>query len=252
MKRESRLLLRSLDSTSHPFARRDEAPLVRDGASAPCYRATPRFASRLPSALRRRCFEPTSATDFSKRAPIQIAGFPSVAACAAPTSLRRRNGPRPASDSAVTDARPPCGNPAPNEPRLTAPAQLRSSRSRASTPRGEQLLGNPKFGLPCSPRRFQPRAIPTRETSDAPCRAPTYVPSSRPTPSSRNQNRFHYRRVNAGSFPGPERLPSTSAREIPSETSEPATDRTVLPPCSGFRRCFAFPTLSRGWARPEP
>lgn len=40
-------------------------PIVRDGASEPCYRATPRFASRLPSALRERCFSPTSATDFS-------------------------------------------------------------------------------------------------------------------------------------------------------------------------------------------
>lgn len=41
MKRESSSLLRSLDPAPHQFARRDEAPLVRDGASAPCYRATP-------------------------------------------------------------------------------------------------------------------------------------------------------------------------------------------------------------------
>lgn len=36
------------------------------------------------------------------------------------------------------------------------------------------------------------------------------------------------------------------------ETSEPATDRTALPPRSGFRRCFASPMLSRGGARPGP
>lgn len=39
---------------------------------------------------------------------------------------------------------------------------------------------------------------------------------------------------------------------IPFGISQPATDRTALPPRSGFRRWFAPPMLSRGGARPSP
>jgi hypothetical protein len=234
----------------------------------PCYRATPRFASRLPLALRERCFSPTSATDFPLRAPLQIAGFPSPAACAAMTSHRERNGPRPASAFAAADAGPPCGNPTPDELALDGArrASVLSIASRPS-PWGE-AAGRAQFsGLPYPPRRCRPRTRPTKETSDTPCRAPTYVPGSRPTPSSRNQDRFHHPRVNADGFPGPECLPSTSAREALSRPPSPppiarlcrrapASDAASPPRCSragGLDLDHGFPRRSsrQGWCRPR-
>lgn len=183
----------------------------------------------------------------------QIAGFPSRATCAAPTGHRERSRPKPTSDFATADARPPCGNPAPDRCALDGAHPTSVLPFTAAAPRREQLLGEPTFpGRRLPPRRFRPRARPTKETSDAPCRAPTYAPGRSPTPSSRNQNRFHHQRVNAGGFPGTERLPSPSAQQTSFETSEPATDRATLPPRSGFRRCFASPMLSRGGARLEP
>lgn len=152
MKRESRLLLRSLDPASHPFARHDEAPLVRDGASVPCYRATPRFASRLPLALRRRCFSPTSATDYRNEHPNRSPDF--RAAQLAPR--RPVTADETSRSSLPTPRRPTPDRLAAIQPRmsmrLTALTQLRSFRSRASTPRGEQLLGEPIFAG-CRTRR---------------------------------------------------------------------------------------------------
>lgn len=167
------------------------------------------------------------------------------------TNLRERNEPKLASASAAIDVEPPCGNPTPDERALDGARSTSVPPSQALRSLRERRWATLE-GPPSPPRCFRPRARPTKETSDAPCRAPTYAPSFRPVPSSRSQNRCHHRRVNADGFPGSERLPSTSARETPSETSEPATDRATLPPRFGFRRCFASPMLSRGGARPEP
>jgi hypothetical protein len=122
-------------------------------------------------------------------------------------------------------------------------------------------------GLPFPPRCFRPRARPTKETSDAPCRAPTYVSGSRPTPSSRNQNRFYRPRVNASGFPGSERLPSPSARTSLSGSPSPppiarlcrrapASDAASPPRRSragGLDLDHGFPRRSsrQGWFRPR-
>jgi hypothetical protein len=111
----------------------------------------PRLATARPLGLPlgspRRCAEdashrllqPTSRIEH----PEQIAGFPSSAACAAVTSHRERNGPRPASDSATTDAEPPCGNPAPDERALDGACPTSALSSRAlRTPWGA-ALGSP-------------------------------------------------------------------------------------------------------------
>lgn len=109
----------------------------------PCYRATPRFASRLPSALRGRCFSPTSATDFPKRAPHRSPDF--RAARLAPR--------RPATANEAGRSPPPTSRrPTPDhlaaiQPRigvrLTALTQLRSFRALLPPPGGSGCWAGP-------------------------------------------------------------------------------------------------------------
>lgn len=109
--------------------------------------------------------------------------------------------------------------------RLTALTQLRPLRRELSAPRGGRRWAT----------RFRAAILVTvcstaietdEETSDAPCRAPTFAPGFRPTPSSESQNRFHHSRVNANGFPGPRRLPPSSAQSsLPRSPSPPSVAR---------------------------
>jgi len=77
----SRSLKWSRASSRTLFARCDPARLVRVGAVRPGYSPLARFALRLPSRSRRRCFSPTSATDLSTRAPAERSTSGPAASC---------------------------------------------------------------------------------------------------------------------------------------------------------------------------
>jgi hypothetical protein len=189
----------------------------------------PRFASRLPSMARRRCFLPTSATDSRHEHP-WIARLPGTQ-----LALRRPQDASPTRRSRFFRAAP--DHLAAIQPRLgtrlTARLQLRPAAHGSLC---LSALWMPSTAL----RRRHPwlgvvdHAQSWRTTSDTPCRAPQGHPVTRMT-LVRSQDRFRRPFVNEGDFPDPERLPSTSAPEKsrsrnPSCLGEPATDLAALPP----------------------
>jgi len=190
-------------------------------ATARCLGSPLGFPWRCAEDASRRLLQPISRNEHPNRSPDSRA--PQLALRS--TSHRGRNEPRPASDSATTGVRPPCGNPTPDERALDGAHPTSASTSRALRSPWGAALGNPFRAAilvtVCS------TAIETdEETSDAPCRAPTFAPSFRPTPSSESQNRFHHSRVNASGFPGPRRLPPSSAQSsLPRSPSPPSVAR---------------------------
>lgn len=115
--------------------------------------------------------------------------------------------------------------------RLTTPTQLRSARSCSSAPGGREsaaIAALPRSGVfDRGPRRKEP-------TSDAPCCPPrTRLPGA-----SKDQDRFPRPFVKRSGFPGPKRLPSTSAaaeavarhRAHSLAAGEPASDAPSPPP----------------------
>lgn len=135
MKRESSSLLRSLDPASHQFARRDEAPLVRDGASAPCYLATALVCLSAPLGVAWKML----LADFCNR--LLVTSTPRDRWIPEPRGLRRADQPLQGENEQArlrSSRRPAPNRLAATRPRmsmrLTARAQLRSVRRALSAP----------------------------------------------------------------------------------------------------------------------
>lgn len=183
--------------------RRGRLPLSRNEPASSSYLALSWFASRLPSTSRARCL----CTDFCNRPTTRAPEKPHDSRA---RGSRRSDRLRPAlrgvmpwmQRSTASDhlaaIRPQVNR------RLTSPIQLRSARSRSSARGGREraaFAALPRSGvIDRDPRRNEP-------SSDAPCR-----PSRTRSPgASKDQDRFPRPFVKRGGFPGPKRLPSTSA-----------------------------------------
>lgn len=108
------------------------------------------------------------------------------------------------------DAAPPCGDAAPAALRLTALEQLRLPAHCVPPLHSleRRRVGGP-FGTSRRPGIVFPGGA-ARVVSDAPCRAPRRC-RAKPGALARYQNRFRRPLVNEDDFPGPKRLPPTSA-----------------------------------------
>jgi len=124
-----------------------KAPLVREGASAPCYPAASRLAFRLALALRGRCFLPTSATDYRHEHPLDRSILELDGARPSSTEPARIAWPKP-SCSCELGARPPCGDSAPSR-RAFDDAHPTSNRSLTASALGRgDGRATPRCGVP--------------------------------------------------------------------------------------------------------
>lgn len=153
--------------------------LVRGfGFAQPRSPASSRFASRLPSTLRRRCFSPTSATNALHVHP-WIGRFPSFAARAATDHPPPPSPSRPFRASRLTSgasgAGPPCDDPTPGE-RAFDGARPASALSRAAPSRSRRNASSRGRAPPTGRRplatAFSAVSKIGERTSDAPFRAP--------------------------------------------------------------------------------
>jgi len=151
---------------------------------------------------------------------------------------------------------PPCGNPIPvghaldGAPPASVVTHTTSSLAFRLVRSGHRLVGDAPLARRCRPSfRVGERRLTL-----------PVAPRSRPEIrlASRNQDRFRRPLVKENGFPGPERLSSTSVRQVDWSAAFAVAPVCGNPPpisrlChrrSGFRRSFTLPALSRGGARP--
>lgn len=228
---------------SHPFARAGVTLLVRrrlrdvlPGCS---------FSSPLGSPRVRlgRCFLPTSATDFPKRAPKDRSGSRAHGVSRADRAklqpkpeFSRDAEPRfdggPTSGGRTIDAVPPTSA-------VSTTARLASEMSRAPRERG------------CLATVLSTVFPSWRPTSDALCRAPASLDLAKRPSVPKSQRRFRRTLVKRSDFHGAERLPPTSAPKVHAFACAPRIMLSHDPaPSRWFRRGTRH--QSRGFATTIP
>jgi hypothetical protein len=193
-----------------------------------------------------RCYEPTSATELTTRAPVdRSTSEPAAVRLRRPRRRGWRPKPREPTRHGVE---PPCDNSTPDGYVLdgTYPASAPLGK-RPTAPKGGRARRR-LFAAPFA-AAFSTANEVAELASDALCRAARRTLSRPVTP---RQARFHHALVKERGFHEPGRLPSTSAPDSPlSRTArKPATDLAALPPATRLPTCFHRPALSRGTARP--
>jgi len=217
------------------------------GFAQPRFPASPRLASRLPSALRRRCFSPTSATNALHVHP-WIGRLPSFAARAATTTRSALPPSRPFRASRSRALRAAPDRLATIRPqvsaRLTARTQLRPSHAQPSA-RIESSSGAEHRlpdGAPVA-AAFSAASKVGERTSDAPFRAPLPPGRAGPPRSTRTASTA-FASTNAA-FPARDAFHRRMLERARfRERSEPATGLADWPPAIRLPTLF-HPRRSR-------